>query len=289
MNNLIIRATTGAVFAFVTLGSIIYDPKIATAVLSAFMILGLIEFYKLFQNHSTINIDWRIGTAFGVLVFGIAIGVLFNLIPDLSIMLIVPLSFLLVLTELWRKKENPILNGAVLIMGMFYVALPFFLLVFTNLMDQSFAAINRSMEDVSSSGSFKFPLIAGMFLLIWANDSFAYLTGRLFGKTKLIERVSPNKTWEGTIGGIVFTIGVGFLFAYVIPTNYSITFWIVSALIVAPCAILGDLLESLLKRSLNIKDSGTILPGHGGILDRFDATLFTIPFFVAWTFLYSFL
>ena len=282
MSNLVVRALAGAVFVFIILGSIFYDYRVATIVLSGLMILGLIEFYKLFSKHEIIKIDWRIGTAFGVLIFCVAIGTLFDYLPQVLLMLIIPLMFLMVLTELWRKKENPILNSAVLVMGIFYVVLPFYLLIFSNMLDQS---LGRLLEP----DTFQFPLIAGLFLLLWANDTFAYLTGRMFGKTKLIERVSPNKTWEGTIGGIVFTIGVGFLFAFVIPTSYPPLFWIVSAIIVAPCAIVGDLLESLLKRSLNIKDSGTIMPGHGGILDRFDSTLFTIPFFVAWTFIYSIL
>ncbi|NRA12531.1 MAG: phosphatidate cytidylyltransferase [Crocinitomicaceae bacterium] len=280
MNNLIIRAISGAVFAFLILGSIIFEHRAATGVLSIVMLIGLIEFYKLFKNHSIIDIDWRIGTAVGALLFGLAVCALYGKIPLVALWLVLPIVFLMLLTELWRKKKNPILNGAILIMGIIYIALPFFLLILINFFDQYFASFNYT-------DSFQFPLIAGMFLMIWANDTFAYLTGRMFGKTRLIERVSPNKTWEGTIGGIVFTIGVGCLFAFVINTpGYSPMFWIVSALIIAPCAIVGDLLESLLKRSLNIKDSGNIMPGHGGILDRFDATLFAIPFFVAWTSIY---
>lgn len=280
MNNLIVRALSGAVFAFLIIGSIIFDHRVATGILSVVMLIGLIEFYKLFKNHPSINIDWRIGTTTGVLIFGIALTALYGKIPLHLLWLVLPIVFLMLLTELWRKKKNPFMNGALLITGLIYVALPFFLLIYINFLDQQLAAINHT-------DPFQFPLIAGMFLMIWTNDTFAYLTGRLIGKTKLIERVSPNKTWEGTIGGIVFTIGAGCLFAFVINTpNYSPLFWIISALIIAPCAIVGDLLESLLKRSLNIKDSGNIMPGHGGILDRFDATLFTIPFFVAWTSLY---
>ena len=280
MNNLIVRAISGAVFAFLIIGSIIFDDLAATGVLSVVMLIGLIEFYSLFKNHTTIDIDWRIGTTAGLLIFGIAVSSLYDQLPSYLLWLVLPIIFLMLLTELWRKKKNPIINGALLITGLIYIVLPFFLLIYINYLDQ-FLAVTNDID------TFQFPLIAGMFLMIWANDTFAYLTGRLFGKTKLIERISPNKTWEGTIGGIIFTIGVGCLFAFAINTpNYSPLFWIVSALIIAPCAILGDLLESLLKRSLNIKDSGNIMPGHGGILDRFDAALFTIPFFVAWTSIY---
>ena len=116
-----------------------------------------------------------------------------------------------------------------------------------------------------------------MFLLIWTNDTFAYLSGRVFGKTKLIERISPNKTWEGTIGGIIFTLIVGFCLGLQ-NGGLNMDFWFISAIIIAPSAIVGDLIESLFKRNLNIKDSGTILPGHGGILDRLDSIIFVIPF-----------
>jgi len=109
----------------------------------------------------------------------------------------------------------------------------------------------------------------------------------MFGKTKLFERISPKKTWEGTIGGIFLTLGIGVLIAYY-DQNQGIVFWGIASLLIAPCAIFGDLLESLFKRSLNIKDSGSILPGHGGILDRFDAALFTIPFFYCWWTIYAY-
>ena len=125
-----------------------------------------------------------------------------------------------------------------------------------------------------------------MFLLIWTNDTFAYLSGRFFGKTKLFERISPKKTWEGTIGGIIFTIIVGISISYW-TIEYNMFFWVFAALLIAPCSIFGDLLESLFKRSLNIKDSGNILPGHGGILDRFDAAIFAIPFFYTLVIIYS--
>lgn len=163
-----------------------------------------------------------------------------------------------------EKEANPILNIALLVFGIIYVVIPFYLAVDLNLRNTSYM-----------------PRVVGMFLLIWTNDTFAYLTGRLIGKTKLFERISPNKTWEGTIGGVLFTL----LFAYIIGKyiNEGETFfWMISAVIIIPGAIFGDLLESLFKRSLNLKDTGNILPGHGGILDRFDAALFTIPFFYCW-------
>ena len=124
-------------------------------------------------------------------------------------------------------------------------------------------------------------------VLVGCNDTFGYIIGVLFGKHPLVPTISPKKTWEGTIGGVVLTILIGFVFAYIDPSR-GVLFWIPAAIIIVPGAIFGDLLESLFKRSLNIKDSGTILPGHGGILDRFDAALFAIPFFYCWSMIYLF-
>jgi phosphatidate cytidylyltransferase len=114
-------------------------------------------------------------------------------------------------------------------------------------------------------------------LLTWTNDTFAYLGGRFFGKKSLFPRISPKKTWEGTLVGIVFTAFAGIMIAFT--TDTSTWFWMLASLLVAIASILGDLFESLFKRSLQIKDSGKLLPGHGGILDRMDATFFAVPLF----------
>ena len=131
-----------------------------------------------------------------------------------------------------------------------------------------------------------FNIVIGLFLLIWTNDTFAYLTGWIFGRTKLFERISPKKTWEGTIGGFLFTILIGYLIGSLFQPGTSY-FWIIAAIIIAPCAIFGDLLESLFKRSRDLKDTGNILPGHGGVLDRFDAAFYAIPFFYAWVIVFN--
>ncbi len=148
---------------------------------------------------------------------------------------------------------------------------------------------DHRLHEAQMTEGFFMPKVGAMFLLIWSNDTFAYLIGRMIGKTKLFERISPKKTWEGTLGGIFMTVLVGFLIGEFLPTNEPLWFWLGAAIIIAPCAILGDLYESMFKRSLKIKDSGSILPGHGGILDRFDAVFFSVPFFMAWTSIYPYL
>jgi phosphatidate cytidylyltransferase len=270
MGNLATKSITGLLFGIIVIGSIIYGPYTQASVFSIFMLLGLIEFYRIFNLHPFIRVSKEIGVFIGVFIFSLLVGVSLEILPLISITVIFPLFFTLILNELWKKHENPIINISVLVFGILYIVIPFYLTIDLNLRNTS---------------QFQLPLVIGMFLLIWTNDCFAYSTGRLFGKRKLFERISPNKTWEGAIGGILFTLILGYIIGAFINKGDEL-FWVVSALIIAPCSIYGDLLESLFKRSLNIKDSGNILPGHGGILDRFDAVLFTIPFFYAWSMLY---
>jgi phosphatidate cytidylyltransferase len=125
--------------------------------------------------------------------------------------------------------------------------------------------------------TYSYQIILGFFILLWTNDTGAYLSGKYFGKHKLFERISPKKTWEGSIGGGILTLA----FAYVLSiyfTNLNITNWLIIGVLIAVFGGLGDLVESMLKRSLGIKDSGKLLPGHGGILDRFDGLLLSVPF-----------
>jgi len=270
LGNLATRSITGVIFGIVVIGSILWNPYVHALVFSIFMVLGLLEFYRLFNNHQIVSVSKEIGLFIGIFIFLLLVGVSMKLLPIISISVIFPLFFTLILNELWKKKEHPIINISVLVFGVIYIVLPFYLTIDLNLRSTTYL-----------------PTVVGMYFLIWTNDSFAYFSGRLFGKRKLFERISPKKTWEGTIGGVIFTLIVGYIIGAFINRGEEL-FWIVSAVIIAPCAIYGDLLESLFKRSLNIKDSGNILPGHGGILDRFDAVLFTIPFFYCWTIIYTY-
>lgn len=270
MNNILVRSLSGAVFVALVLVPMFYSKELAIAILSGFMLIGLIEFYRLFNKSDQIDINWQVSAAFGAIIYGILISVLTEAVPDIALLLIVPMIFISLIVELWRKKKNPLLNLGIQSLGYIYVTLPFFLM-----------CLILQEEDNA------FPYLVGMFILIWTNDTFAFLAGKFFGKTKLIERISPNKTWEGTIGGIAMTILGGFLIGTLLDPE-NLWFWIISALFIAPCSGLGDLLESLFKRNANVKDSGSIMPGHGGVLDRFDAALFTIPFFMAWISFYNF-
>jgi len=272
MNNILQRALTGALFVSFIIGALWFGNKSSFIVITLFFVLGIFEYIRLFKESSEIEISSSLTISVCIVIYLIVNLAITSIIPGdftLLLLFILPILFLMFLSELWRKKKNPIINIGVMSFPLFYLVIPFSLILYLN--------------QISSHEN---PLVIGMFLLIWTNDTFAYLSGRFFGKTKLFERISPKKTWEGTIGGIVFTLLVGYLIGMWGNHNSS-AFWMISALIIAPCSIFGDLLESLFKRSLNIKDSGTILPGHGGILDRFDATLFTVPFFFTWVLLYN--
>ena len=269
MSNLATRAITGFFFGLVVIGSILFGEIVQSVVFGVFLLLGLLEYARLIKLTAYKQIP-SLTAIFGISIYSII--VLLNkglLESSIFYYFIYALLFLYFLIELWRKQDQPIASLGVFVFGFIYLIVPFVLM-------------NQLMiEDTN-----QFPLLIGMILLIWANDTFAYLTGRKLGKTPLFERISPKKTWEGTIGGICFTLLTGFLIYYFSET-YSLLFWFVAACIVAPAAIYGDLLESLFKRSLHIKDSGNILPGHGGILDRFDAVLFTVPFFYLWHLIFN--
>jgi phosphatidate cytidylyltransferase len=150
-------------------------------------------------------------------------------------------------------------------LGIIYIALPFSLLV-------PIAFLN---------GTYQGKLILGLFILMWTIDTGAYIFGKLFGKHKLFERVSPKKTWEGFIGGALVSIGGAFVMCHFIGI-LAIQHWITIALLMIIFGTLGDLIESMFKRSVGMKDSGKILPGHGGILDRFDSLILAIPIIFAY-------
>jgi phosphatidate cytidylyltransferase len=269
MNNLFLRSITGFIFVSSILLSIWYNVYVAVAVFTLFFVAGLIEYVNLFKEHKSIQLNEYPFLILNTLFFALVILSLYFNLNVLFLFLFFPIVFFFIVLELWRKKENPILNLGIGVFGFIYLLVPFSLILVLLFLS-----------------THSFPVLIGMFLLIWTNDTIAYLSGRLLGKKKIIERISPKKTWEGAIGGVSFT----FLVAYLIgltENSSNMNFWIISAMIVAPTAILGDLLESLIKRNLKIKDSGTILPGHGGILDRFDASLFTIPFFFCWVIFYK--
>lgn len=263
LNNFLIRTLTGTVYVTLIVASILIHPLFFYIVFAGFAIAGLIEFYNITKSDK-IKPHFFTGLFITVVMFVFSANSAFNAISLEYLLILIPLSFSVFIFELFRNKQNPLQNIATTLLGLFYIALPLSLLVFIP---------NISLEN----GVFKKGLLLGFFILIWTNDTFAYLIGVKFGKNKLFERVSPKKSWEGSFGGFLFSIIVAYILSLFF-IDLNTMEWIGMAIIIVVFGSIGDLIESLFKRSLNIKDSGNILPGHGGILDRLDAVLIAAPF-----------
>ena len=180
-------------------------------------------------------------------------------------LLFAPAIFLSFVYELYTQSEKPFVNIAFVILGMVYIGVPFSLLEFIAFNGEHFYA----------------DIVLGLLLLSWANDTGAYLSGSRWGKTPLFQRISPKKTWEGSIGGALITFVIAAILAYFFK-DLTLTNWLILAAIIIVFGTLGDLVESMLKRSQHLKDSGTIMPGHGGLLDRFDGFIFMLPYVAAY-------
>ncbi|MDX2281373.1 MAG: phosphatidate cytidylyltransferase [Saprospiraceae bacterium] len=185
-----------------------------------------------------------------------------NLSPILISMTLILLSvFVLLIIELFLLSEQPFSNIGNYLLGVAYLGIPFSLLISISYWHGNYAPLR----------------VFGLLFLTWTNDTMAYLIGSKIGKTPFFARISPKKTWEGTIGGVVCTFIVAYFFSIWI-LDFELSEWMLQAAIIAVFGTLGDLVESMLKRSIHVKDSGSILPGHGGFLDRFDSFIFALPF-----------
>ncbi|MFM7565977.1 MAG: phosphatidate cytidylyltransferase [Flavobacteriales bacterium] len=266
MKNLALRSLTGGLFGLVVISTAWSPLSIQCVVFGLFMLQGLREFYRLAEKRQDPNVI--IGMTSGLLVYVFLCLKPFGYFQETHWVMLFPFVLLTGVIELWRNSKTPLENFALYMLGLIYITVPMFLLV--TLSQETFGDM---------------PLSIGMFALIWTNDTFAYLSGMVFGKRPLFERISPKKTWEGTIGGVVATAGVAWILGHWQQADRS-DFWLISGILISVSSIIGDLLESLFKRSAGVKDSGNILPGHGGVLDRFDAVLLSAPFFYSWYMLY---
>ncbi|MCD4773914.1 MAG: phosphatidate cytidylyltransferase [Bacteroidales bacterium] len=264
MKNLITRTITGAFFVTFVIGSIIWNKWIFAALFLIFSMLGLWEFFKIFGKNIQSGIHKYFGLLAGAFLFSSITLCAFG-VWDIKFLLVnIPLLIIVFIIELFSTNKHPFINISLVITGIFYIVLPFSLLIFF---------FNPGFVTGVEESTF----LLGFFILIWSNDTFAYLCGSILGKHKLFERISPKKTWEGSIGGAVLTVFVGFILSKYF-VNINVIDWIIISIIIVITATIGDLIESMLKRSLKIKDTGNILPGHGGVLDRFDAVFVSAPF-----------
>ena len=263
------RAITGFFFVIVMLASVLLGNYVFDVFYLLLSLWCLFEFYGLIRQSGS-EPNRFLGLLNGLIIYVVAalICVSDNDPPMFGTLLIAVLTLSAIfLQELFTKSETPFVNIAYTLLGLIYVLVPF--------------CFFHGLGYLNTFHQFNFHFPLAFLIMLWANDTGAYLSGMAFGRTKLFERHSPKKTWEGFIGGVIISSAA----AYVISIFYadiSWKEWILMAVLIGCFGTLGDLVESMLKRSLNIKDSGGILPGHGGLLDRFDGLLLSVPIVYAY-------
>lgn len=264
MKNILLRTGTGIAYVAIITGGILFNSYTFLVLFCLVIILCLWEFYGLVNDGKRARINKWVSSAGGVLLFVstylFATGA-FNHVVFFPYLCYV--VFMLV-SELYQKKEDPLTHLAFAFLGQCYIALPISVLNFI------------AFQHNSTEQFIYLPvLIFSLFVFIWINDTGAFLVGITCGKHRLFERISPKKSWEGFFGGLAFTIASAWVFAWIEPGIPTIH-WIGISIVVVIFGTWGDLVESLIKRTLGVKDSGHSLPGHGGYLDRFDSALLAV-------------
>lgn len=270
MTNLVRRTVTGAFIVIFVLGGLWLNP-VSFFIVGAVMIAGTQREYYLMVRGTGVRPQLVTGIISGFLLYVISTVVALGWLPRIWFLAMIPVISIVMVIELFRNVERPFDSLAHTFFSILYTALPFSMF--------PFAAFNHTglsplipMEGIIFSPG----IMVGFFLLLWTNDTGAYLVGSTMGRHRLFERISPKKSWEGFFGGMVLTLLVARLFSGWLGVADT-KGWMIIALIISIGGTLGDLLESMLKRSLGLKDSGTIMPGHGGFLDRFDSVVMAFP------------
>ena len=271
MKNLMVRTLSGLVLVAVFVGAVLGSQWSFGALLLLILVGGQTEFYKLARETGLSPQRWM-GLAVGVLLFAlnfivfrqfsrsvtdVAGGAVLYLL--LYIGLLLPPLFV---CELFRRSATPLANLGATLLGVLYVAVPLSLLLYVPVL--------------AGDGVWRPETVLCYIFIIWANDVFAYLVGMTFGRHRLCERLSPKKSWEGFFGGLAGAVATGLAAAYALDANYWV--WGGLALVASLSGVAGDLVESMFKREAGVKDSGQVIPGHGGVLDRFDALLLSAPY-----------
>ena len=270
MNNLLLRAATGCIFVVVLVGGILYSPL--TFVLLFALITGLTvwEFSDNVNRYAGASVNRFINTVAAVYLFLAMSGYCADYVPSRAFIPYLVSVMYLLISELYLQKADPLKNWAYAFASQVYVALGFALL----------SVLAFRYDALTNTTRFESVYPLSVFLFLWTSDTGAYVCGSLLHRrfpAKLFERVSPNKSWVGSIGGCVLCLVVAAVLAHFFPETLTFPGWLGLGLTVCVAGTWGDLVESLFKRQLGIKDSGHLLPGHGGMLDRFDSSLLAIP------------
>lgn len=270
MKNMLVRAITGFFFLLAVVGCTIASPISFLVLFLLVTVLSVWEFTSLVNSHDGAQVNRLIAAVAGFYLVAAVAGFTSGLTGSKEFIPYVLTLIYLLVSELYRKEPHPLKNWAYAFASQLYVALPFALLFVLAFRYQSY----------SNSVSFEWIYPLSVFIFIWTSDTGAYLVGSALHKrfpAKLFERISPKKSWVGSIGGGVLCLGAAVLLWHFFPEKMLLWQWMGLGLTVCVFGTWGDLVESLLKRQLGIKDSGNILPGHGGMLDRFDSALVAIP------------
>lgn len=270
LKNILVRTISGAVFVAFVIGMLYLSKWTAVALFLIVLLGGIFEYFRL-TGVLGYHPQKIVGTVLAVAIYGISSLVFFKMgtpiqlydgtlwsVMILFAILCIPCVYVL---ELFRKMDHPMENVALTFSVVLYIALPLSLLLFVPYL---------------MVGEWSWKALLGFISLVWVNDVFAFLTGLTIGRHKMFERISPKKTWEGFFGGVLATVLVSALYATFF--NGSVGVFVGLGFVTSLGAVLGDLVESHMKRSAGVKDSGSVIPGHGGFLDRFDALLVATPF-----------
>lgn len=286
MNNLVVRTLTGILFVAILVGGLLGGPMTFSLLFAAITAAALWEFATNVNNHYGAQVNRLINTMAGVFLFVAFAGYCADMVPPRAFIPYLISILYLLISELYLRAENPLKNWALAFASQLYIALP--------LSTICVLAFIFNREAGQTAYSWVLPL--SVFLFLWANDTGAYLFGSMLSKrfpAKLFPRISPKKSWVGSIGGGVLVLLVavtlwhffptampvrhGGMFGGLTPLMQTLLGWIGLGMVVCVFGTWGDLVESLFKRQLGLKDSGNLLPGHGGVLDRFDSALLAIP------------
>lgn len=262
MNNFVKRTITGAFFVIAIVGSALLGAKVFSSLFLFVSLGGMYEFLKIGKKLGLSPARFP-AFLFAFLVYGLIVLTLTGLLnPEwlLSSLLLIPAVMTI---ELFRKSETASLNIGFTLLGIVWIVVPL-------------ALLTGFFKPGQETGWLHSGALLGFFLILWIYDSGAYIFGSIFGKHRMYERISPKKSWEGFGGGLL----AGYLTAFLISASFlefTLIQWLLIATLIIVFGTLGDLIESMLKREAGVKDSGSILPGHGGILDRFDAVFSAAP------------
>lgn len=263
MSNIVKRTITGVVFVLLIILSILAGQVYFAGLFLIVTTIALWEFYSLIKLKE-VSANKFAGVVAGVFLFASNAAIALEWAPREIIHINFLSIFLIFLMELYRKNPHPFTNIAFTFFGVLYVAVPLTLL-------------NYIPNPAFENNTYLHAILMGFFILVWVNETGAYVVGMSFGKHKLFERVSPKKTWEGVIGGGLLCFAAAFVLSMYF-VDITLLDWIAISSIIVVFGTYGDLFESMFKRSIKTKDSGVLLPGHGGVLDRFDGVFMAAPF-----------